>query len=103
MLNCHIIYHFVSFQGWNYFDGVYFSFVTFTTIGYGDLTPTAASNWYSELLGGVNVIGLVLMAMTINATVNFVELKQSSTNSTSNGKTTKHCSPERVITTTTTM
>jgi potassium channel subfamily K len=28
-----------EYQKWNYFDGVYFCFVTLTTIGYGDVTP----------------------------------------------------------------
>ncbi|KAI6370453.1 hypothetical protein MCOR25_004190 [Pyricularia grisea] len=27
------------YQGWGYFDGVYFAFVSLTTIGYGDVTP----------------------------------------------------------------
>lgn len=29
------------YQRWNYFDAVYFCFVSFTTIGYGDTTPTS--------------------------------------------------------------
>jgi len=30
-----------KYQGWNYFDGVYFAFVSLTTIGYGDITPVS--------------------------------------------------------------
>ncbi|KAJ4306029.1 hypothetical protein N0V88_000824 [Collariella sp. IMI 366227] len=29
------------YQGWNYFDGFYFAYVSLTTIGYGDLTPVS--------------------------------------------------------------
>ncbi|CAG9951038.1 unnamed protein product [Clonostachys rosea f. rosea IK726] len=29
------------YQGWTYFDSFYFSFVSWTTIGYGDLTPVS--------------------------------------------------------------
>ncbi|KAI1337068.1 hypothetical protein F5Y15DRAFT_392254 [Xylariaceae sp. FL0016] len=29
------------YQGWTYFNGIYFSFTALTTIGYGDLTPVS--------------------------------------------------------------
>ena len=32
-----LVYH--SIEGWGYVDSVYFSFVTMTTIGYGDVVP----------------------------------------------------------------
>lgn len=30
-----------EYQGWSYFDGVYFAYTALTTIGYGDLTPVS--------------------------------------------------------------
>lgn len=30
---------FAVWEGWSYIDGAYFSFITFTTIGFGDLVP----------------------------------------------------------------
>jgi hypothetical protein len=30
---------FATWEGWSYIDGAYFSFITFTTIGFGDLVP----------------------------------------------------------------
>ncbi|CAH0048373.1 unnamed protein product [Clonostachys solani] len=29
------------YQGWSYFDGFYFCYVSFTTVGYGDVTPVS--------------------------------------------------------------
>ncbi|GAW26403.1 putative ion channel protein [Rosellinia necatrix] len=31
------------YQGWSYFDGIYFSFQAMATVGYGDLTPVSNS------------------------------------------------------------
>lgn len=31
------------FVGWNYFEALYFCFVAFATIGYGDVTPLSIS------------------------------------------------------------
>lgn len=31
----------IPYQGWSYFDGVYFAYTALTTIGYGDITPVS--------------------------------------------------------------
>ena len=46
----------ISQPEWAYFDAVYFSFVTMTGIGYGDLrvrTPVAVEYWYVFLFNAV--------------------------------------------------
>ena len=38
---------FMSQEGWTYVEGLYFSFVTLTTIGFGDLVAGMSSNMYN--------------------------------------------------------
>lgn len=50
---------FARFEGWTFFQGVYFSVITLTTVGYGDLTPvTFAGRMFAILyvLIGVGII-----------------------------------------------
>jgi len=61
---------FSHWEGWTYVDGAYFSFITFTTIGLGDLVPgkgtlTENKNGKSILCALYLLFGLVLMAMCI--------------------------------------
>lgn len=59
---------FSHWEGWSYVDGAYFSFITFTTIGLGDLVPgkgtlTENKNGKSILCAIYLLFGLVLTAM----------------------------------------
>jgi voltage-gated potassium channel Kch len=50
---------FARLEGWTFFQGVYFSVITLTTVGYGDLTPvTFAGRLFAILyvLLGVGII-----------------------------------------------
>ena len=59
---------FSHWEGWSYVDGAYFSFITFTTIGLGDLVPgkgTLTENKAGKTFFCVIYLlfGLVLTAM----------------------------------------
>ena len=44
---------FSSWEGWTYLDACYFSFVTLSTIGFGDLVPgnrSALTRWRCKIL-----------------------------------------------------
>lgn len=59
---------FSHWEGWSYIDGAYFSFITFTTVGLGDLVPgkgtlTENKNGKSILCALYLLFGLVLTTM----------------------------------------
>ncbi|KAJ4013112.1 hypothetical protein NW752_006390 [Fusarium irregulare] len=53
-----------NYQGWNYFDGFYFCFVSLTTIGYGDKTP--ASNAGKSFFVFWSLLALPTMTVLIS-------------------------------------
>jgi voltage-gated potassium channel len=57
-------------EGWSPFDSFYWSFVTATTVGYGDIRPT--KNWARILAIVIALIGLIftgiLIAVAVHAT-----------------------------------
>lgn len=48
-------------EGWSRSDGLYFAFVTASTVGYGDLRPTQKSTKMLSIL--IGLLGLVLTGM----------------------------------------
>lgn len=50
-------------EGWSRFDSFYWSFVTATTVGYGDLRPTGRSSRIVAIL--IATLGLVLSGILI--------------------------------------
>ncbi|KHJ49524.1 hypothetical protein D918_00651 [Trichuris suis] len=55
---------FCNTEMWNYFEAFYFSFITMTTIGFGDLIPRRGSNMIGILM--YIVLGLVITTMCID-------------------------------------
>ncbi|OUC47465.1 Ion channel [Trichinella nativa] len=55
---------FCSTEMWNYFEAFYFSFITMTTIGFGDLVPKRGTNMAGILL--YVILGLVITTMCID-------------------------------------
>jgi hypothetical protein len=58
---------FAIWEGWSYIDGAYFSFITFTTIGFGDLVPGETTisqrSGRSILCAAYLLFGVLLTAM----------------------------------------
>lgn len=76
-----VAYYFMNkIGGWGYFEGnftgtlfdcVYFSFTTFTTLGFGDITPQGSIRY---LTGIESLTGLVLITWT--ASFLYIEMRQ---------------------------
>jgi len=53
-----IVYHFL--EGWPWIDALYFSVITLTTVGYGDLHPTCTSTKVFTIFYIIFGIGILL-------------------------------------------
>jgi voltage-gated potassium channel Kch len=58
-----LVYH--RFEGWSIIDSLYFSAITLTTVGYGDLSPTRP---------GTKVFTIVFIIVGIGILLAFVKL-----------------------------
>ncbi|PAV57744.1 hypothetical protein WR25_07384 isoform F [Diploscapter pachys] len=53
-----------SWENWDFFSGFYFSFITMTTVGFGDLVPLRREFYYLDLC--YIIIGLAITTMCID-------------------------------------
>jgi len=59
-------------EDWSYFDSVYFTFISFTTIGFGDLYPASTDTLFYFLFVFFIILGLISLGTVIEAqTTNF--------------------------------
>lgn len=59
-----------SLEGWSFLEGVYCYFITFSTIGFGDLIPGERRRTVMRILRPFYVIlGLVVMSNVVNALI----------------------------------
>lgn len=70
---------FLPLQGWTYFEGIYYCFVTLTTVGFGDLVPTQSANnarfqgIYRVCTSGWIWFGLAFVALLISRVQSLLE------------------------------
>ncbi len=57
-----VVYHFV--EGWSLLDSVYFSVMTISTVGYGDITPVTAFGKIFTILYVLCGLGVFVAAAT---------------------------------------
>lgn len=60
---------FHNLEGWSWLDSIYFSVVTLTTVGYGDLTPTQPVTKIITIFYILNGIGILMTFINTAAEV----------------------------------
>ena len=58
-----ILFHFV--EGWRYFDALYYSLITLTTVGYGDFSPATDLGKIISMIYIIFGIGILLAFIDI--------------------------------------
>jgi len=59
-------------EGWSHFDSFYWSFITATTVGYGDIRPSARGSRITALL--IAILGLIFTGIIIAVAVHAATL-----------------------------
>jgi voltage-gated potassium channel len=65
ILGASAFYHYV--EGWGWLDAIYFSVITLSTVGYGDLYPATAAGKIFTIIYILSGIGIFLAAATVLA------------------------------------
>jgi hypothetical protein len=68
-------FHFA--EGWSYVDSFYFSGVTLTTVGYGDITPTHAFSKIMTVFFAFMGIGIIFYSVSVIAQHYFERQEQT--------------------------
>ncbi|KAM4695258.1 potassium channel subfamily K member 17 [Discoglossus pictus] len=69
---------FTGFEGWTYEEGIYYSFITLSTIGFGDyvigrIPDKEYPSWYRDLVAIWILFGMAWLALVINLCINLLE------------------------------
>ncbi|NQS97857.1 MAG: pentapeptide repeat-containing protein [candidate division Zixibacteria bacterium] len=59
-----------DYNGWNYFAPFYYSIVTFTTLGFGDITPKINLWWLQVIVAIEVIIGYIMLGGLISILAN---------------------------------
>lgn len=64
------VFFFNNSEGWSYTDSFYFSTMTLTTVGYGDLVPTTD---HSKIFTAIyTLVGIAVMLYVLGSVVNVI-------------------------------
>nr|XP_006626425.2 PREDICTED: potassium channel subfamily K member 17-like [Lepisosteus oculatus] len=69
---------FHQYEGWSYLEGMYYCFITLSTIGFGDYVAVSNPDrfypdWYAKILAAWIFFGLAWLALLINHGINGLE------------------------------
>jgi len=60
-------------EGWSFIEAIYFCFIAFSTIGFGDLVPTTSSSL--SIFNIWIILEIATMTFMVSAVTNYIELK----------------------------